>query len=55
MKNKYIEKLLDKAELIHPERDRYAFIGEMIYYSFHDGEEYMSVHEIMDNEKAHSE
>lgn len=47
-------KLLDKAQLIHPEKDRNAFIGEMIYYSYHDGEEYMSVQDIMDNEKAHN-
>jgi hypothetical protein len=54
LRNKYIEKLLDKAETILEER-RYAFIGEMIYFSFHDGEEYMSVKEIMDNEEAHAE
>lgn len=50
MRNKYIERLLDKAETI-PEERRYAFIGEMIYYSFHDGMEYMSTREIMDEEE----
>ena len=52
MRDRYIEELLDRYE--NRTADNYRIIGELIYYSFHDGEEYMSIEDIEDNERAHT-
>lgn len=48
MKDQYIRELLDRY---NPDEAGFQKIGMLVYYSYHDGAEYLTEQDIKDNEE----